>query len=167
MINNTITTLSNNYYEYMNYLQSDKTLFDTILPNINYYGGELFNLSQGFNINHNNIGEGTTTRKLNEIKEKNENNKQRNRKLLPYYLPDDHGTSHISIIDNEGNAVAITTTINTYFGSKVMSKSTGILFNNQMDDFSKPGETNYFGLVSSPYNYPEVKILIYFNIFFN
>ena len=40
-------------------------------------------------------------------------------------LPEDHGTSHISVIDKWGNAVAMTTTINTYFGSKFISPSTG------------------------------------------
>lgn len=44
--------------------------------------------------------------------------------------------------------------MNTYFGSKVISPSTGILFNNQMDDFSIPGTSNFFGLAPSPYNYP-------------
>ncbi len=67
----------------------------------------------------------------------------------------DSGTSHISVLDRDGNAVAITTTVNNYFGSKVVSSSTGILFNNEMDDFSVPGASNYFGLAPSPYNYPE------------
>jgi len=42
-------------------------------------------------------------------------------------LPKDYGTTHISIYDNEKNAISITTTVNTYFGSKVMSPSTGRL----------------------------------------
>lgn len=71
-----------------------------------------------------------------------------------YALSEDHGTSHISVIDAAGNALSMTSTINTYFGSKVVSPSTGLLFNNQMDDFSIPGASNYFGLAPSPYNYP-------------
>jgi gamma-glutamyltranspeptidase/glutathione hydrolase/leukotriene-C4 hydrolase len=43
-------------------------------------------------------------------------------------LPEDHGTSHISVIDKWGNAVAMTTTVNTYFGSKFISPSTGLHF---------------------------------------
>jgi gamma-glutamyltranspeptidase len=72
------------------------------------------------------------------------------------YLPkEDHGTSHLCVLDSQGNGVALTSTINTYFGSKVISPTTGILFNNQMDDFAIPGAANYFGLAPSPYNYPE------------
>eukprot|EP00605_Chrysophyceae_sp_TOSAG23-4_P002488 GSChrysophyteH1.ASY1.ANO1.2751.1 assembled CDS len=71
------------------------------------------------------------------------------------FLPDDHGTSHLSIVDNSGNAIAITSTINTYFGSKVVSPSTGIVFNNQMDDFSNSKAPNYFGLHPSKANLPE------------
>ncbi|XP_056128100.1 glutathione hydrolase 1 proenzyme-like [Rhinichthys klamathensis goyatoka] len=52
--------------------------------------------------------------------------------------PEDAGTSHLSIIDKYGNAVAVTSSINDDFGSRVMSKSTGIVFNNQMDDFIDP-----------------------------
>lgn len=66
----------------------------------------------------------------------------------------DHGTTHLSVIDSYGNAVALTSTINTYFGSKVMSSITNMLYNNEMDDFSIPGTSNYFGLAASPYNYP-------------
>jgi len=70
------------------------------------------------------------------------------------YLPEDHGTSHMVVVDSSGNAVSLTSTINTYFGSKVVSPSTGIVFNNQMDDFSNAHAPNYFGLAPSPTNLP-------------
>ncbi|CAN8254615.1 unnamed protein product [Cochlearia groenlandica] len=51
---------------------------------------------------------------------------------------DEHGTSHISIIDSDRNVVSMTTTINAYFGAIMLSPSTGIVLNNEMDDFSIP-----------------------------
>jgi gamma-glutamyltranspeptidase len=72
-----------------------------------------------------------------------------------YASTQDHGTTSLSVLDKWGNAVSITSTVNTEFGSKVISPSTGILFNNQMDDFSIPGSPNYFGLAASPLNYPQ------------
>jgi gamma-glutamyltranspeptidase/glutathione hydrolase len=62
-------------------------------------------------------------------------------------------TTHFSVADAEGNWVACTTTINTTFGSKVVIPGTGVVMNNQMDDFSaQPGVPNYFGLVGSEAN---------------
>ncbi|XP_062542093.1 glutathione hydrolase 1 proenzyme-like [Armigeres subalbatus] len=66
---------------------------------------------------------------------------------------EDHGTAHISILAPNGDAVAMTGTINTYFGCKRRSSSTGIIFNNIMDDFSTPGVVNSFGVPASPANY--------------
>jgi len=76
-----------------------------------------------------------------------------------YYQPTydvkiDHGTSHGTIIDREGMVVAITSSINLVFGSAVLDPVTGIILNDQMDDFSKPDQPNHFGLWPSPYNYP-------------
>lgn len=54
----------------------------------------------------------------------------------------DHGTSHLSIVDPQGNAVSMTTTVNGYFGAHILSSSTGIVLNNEMDDFSIPGNVS-------------------------
>ena len=63
------------------------------------------------------------------------------------------GTSHLSVIDGAGNAVAMTTTINTGFGSMVVAGKTGIILNNEMDDFAaRPGEPNAFGLIQGEGN---------------
>jgi gamma-glutamyltranspeptidase/glutathione hydrolase len=57
-------------------------------------------------------------------------------------------TTHVSIIDNEGNAVATTQTVNLYFGSVVMVPGTGVLLNDEMDDFSaQVNDPNAFGLI--------------------
>ncbi len=67
--------------------------------------------------------------------------------------PDDSGTSHISIIDRDGNMLACTSTVNTSFGSMVAVPSLGIVLNNQMDDFSaQPGVPNAYGLVGNEQN---------------
>ena len=54
-------------------------------------------------------------------------------------VTEDHGTSHLSTADKGGMAVALTSTINLSFGAKFMSPSTGVILNNEMDDFSTPG----------------------------
>jgi gamma-glutamyltranspeptidase len=59
---------------------------------------------------------------------------RRERKLFRTFgYLEDHGTTHLSIIDAKGNAISLTSTVNTYFGSGVVSESTGIVLNNQMD----------------------------------
>jgi gamma-glutamyltranspeptidase/glutathione hydrolase len=64
-------------------------------------------------------------------------------------------TSHVSVVDAEGNAVALTTTVNLQFGSGVMVPGTGILLNDEMDDFdAAPGAANAFGLVGGDLNLP-------------
>lgn len=66
--------------------------------------------------------------------------------------PQDAGTQHISVLDADGRAVALTTTINTGFGSGLVVPGTGIVLNNQMDDFSTAGVPNAYGLMGSEAN---------------
>jgi gamma-glutamyltranspeptidase/glutathione hydrolase len=62
-------------------------------------------------------------------------------------------TTHFSVVDSQGTAVAVTYTINGWYGSGVTAAGTGIVLNNEMDDFTaKPGEPNMFGLLQSENN---------------
>lgn len=62
-------------------------------------------------------------------------------------------TTHFSIVDSAGNAVAVTTTINSFYGIRAVVEGAGFLLNNEMDDFSaKPGSPNQFGLVQGEAN---------------
>lgn len=71
-------------------------------------------------------------------------------------VPDDAGTSHFSIVDADGMAVACTETINTGFGSQLAVEAFGFILNNEMDDFTTtPGAANAYGLVQSDRNLPE------------
>ncbi|KAJ0864793.1 putative aminoacyltransferase, Glutathione gamma-glutamate hydrolase [Helianthus annuus] len=75
-----------------------------------------------------------------------------------YYMPrwsqlQDHGTSHFCIVDNDRNVVSMTTTVNYAFGGGVLSRSTGIVLNNEMGDFSVPTEISSDSLPPSPSNF--------------
>ena len=71
-------------------------------------------------------------------------------KLAPY---ESNQTTHFSVVDKDGNAVAVTYTLNTTFGTGIVAGNTGILMNNEMDDFSaKPGVPNVYGLVGGDAN---------------
>uniref|UniRef100_A0A7E4W5H0 Gamma-glutamyltranspeptidase 1 n=1 Tax=Panagrellus redivivus TaxID=6233 RepID=A0A7E4W5H0_PANRE len=78
---------------------------------------------------------------------------------LSYYdldsttVAEDHGTSHVVIIDREGNGISATSTVNQLLGSKRISPTLGILWNDEMDDFSTPGQTNSFGFAPSEANF--------------
>jgi gamma-glutamyltranspeptidase/glutathione hydrolase len=63
------------------------------------------------------------------------------------------GTSHIVTADSDGMAVTLTTTVNLLFGSKLVVPETGVIMNNEMNDFSIPGVSNAFGYIPSPANY--------------
>ncbi|KAK8948322.1 Gamma-glutamyltranspeptidase 1 [Platanthera guangdongensis] len=65
----------------------------------------------------------------------------------------DHGTSHLCIVDNERNAISMTGTVNSYFGSQFLSPSTGIVLNNEMDDFSIPMNATANTPPSAPANF--------------
>jgi gamma-glutamyltranspeptidase/glutathione hydrolase len=70
----------------------------------------------------------------------------------PFLRPDE-GTAHVSVVDADGSAVALTTTINTAFGAGILVPGTGIVLNNEMDDFAlAPGVPNVYGLVGSRAN---------------
>ncbi|CAO3635491.1 unnamed protein product [Mucor fragilis] len=75
-----------------------------------------------------------------------------------YYNPkfdhvESHGTMHLSVVDEDDGAVALTSTVNLMFGSRIMDPTTGVILNDEMDDFSIPGIPNMFGLYPSEYNY--------------
>jgi gamma-glutamyltranspeptidase / glutathione hydrolase len=71
----------------------------------------------------------------------------------PKAITEPENTTHYSVVDAEGNAVAVTTTLNGSFGSKVTAEGLGFLMNNEMDDFSsKPGTPNMYGLIQGPAN---------------
>lgn len=78
---------------------------------------------------------------------------------VSYYNPKgleslpDNGTSHVVTADASGMAVSLTTTVNTLFGSRIMVPETGVIMNNEMNDFSIPGTSNAFGYIPSEANY--------------
>lgn len=75
-----------------------------------------------------------------------------------YYNPDNYtaqresGTSHLVTADASGLVVSLTSTVNYYFGSQLMTED-GIILNDEMDDFSTPGTSNGFGYIATPANY--------------
>lgn len=71
----------------------------------------------------------------------------------PLSAPNDHGTSHICVIDKDGTVAALTTTVNLSFGAHLIAGSTGIILNDQMDDFAaQPSVPNAFNLVGDANN---------------
>jgi gamma-glutamyltranspeptidase/glutathione hydrolase len=71
----------------------------------------------------------------------------------PTAIREPENTTHYSVVDSEGNAVAVTTTLNDSFGSRVTAEGLGFLLNDEMDDFaSKQGVPNIYGLIQGPAN---------------
>ena len=70
-----------------------------------------------------------------------------------FLLVESEQTTHLSIVDPQGNAVAVTTTLNDSYGSKVVVSGSGFILNNEMDDFSaKPGVPNMYGAIGGEAN---------------
>lgn len=81
------------------------------------------------------------------------NELERVAQFRPAALREPENTTHFSVVDAEGNAVAVTTTLNDSFGSRVTAEGLGFLLNNEMDDFaSKQGVPNAYGLIQGPAN---------------
>jgi gamma-glutamyltranspeptidase/glutathione hydrolase len=73
--------------------------------------------------------------------------------LPPVAIREPENTTHYSVVDSEGNAVAVTTTLNDSLGSRVTAEGLGFLLNDEMDDFaSKQGVPNAYGLIQGPAN---------------
>ena len=70
-----------------------------------------------------------------------------------YEFFQDAGTTHLSVLDEQGNSASLTSTVNLGFGSGIMDPITGIIFNDQMDDFSLPNQKNAFDLAPSAVNF--------------
>jgi len=69
---------------------------------------------------------------------------------LPRYSENEHGTHHLLAIDAEGNVASITTTVNNAFGAKLSTAQSGIVLNDELDDFTKQKDVAPFGLTQSP-----------------
>lgn len=121
------------------------TLADKVL-NLSQYGGEKWAQVQD--------SDGTGAMKdAQEGDRRMLRSESERRKLRLFNYLEDHGTTSLSVVDKHRNSVTITSSINLGFGSKVASSSTGLILNNQMDDFATPGRANFFGLRPSESNY--------------
>jgi gamma-glutamyltranspeptidase len=138
------------YTDYVDTLRRQHISDSNIQPLSSYGGKKWAQLNDGDgNLEKKDMHEGDR-----KLRRQNQHKKAAtDRNLLLFNYLEDHGTSHFSIIDKDRNAVSMTTTVNTIFGSAVVSPSTGILFNDQMDDFSTPGRPNFYGLHPSESNY--------------
>ena len=91
----------------------------------------------------------------NRMKDYNPSMASKSESIKPGAIPgyQSEETTHISVIDKEGNAIAVTTTLNDSYGSKTVVGGAGFLLNNEMDDFSvKPGVPNMYGAIGGEAN---------------
>ena len=70
-----------------------------------------------------------------------------------HFAQEDHGTSSISVISQNGDAVVATSSIHLYFGSGIISPATHIILNDEMNDFSRPNASNAYGIAPSEQNF--------------
>ncbi|HWZ92158.1 MAG TPA: gamma-glutamyltransferase, partial [Polyangiaceae bacterium] len=69
---------------------------------------------------------------------------------LPRFDENEHGTHHLLVVDAEGNVASVTTTVNSVFGAKISAPNSGIVLNDELDDFTKQKDVTPFGLAESP-----------------
>jgi gamma-glutamyltranspeptidase/glutathione hydrolase len=71
-------------------------------------------------------------------------------RTIPQFAMEEHGTHHLTAVDGDGNAVALTTTVNRAFGAKLMAPQSGIILNDELDDFTSNSLMKHFGMQQSP-----------------
>lgn len=69
---------------------------------------------------------------------------------MPRFGLEEHGTHHLTLLDKDGNMVALTTTVNRLFGAKFTAPESGVVLNDQLDDFTSTEDVKPFGLAESP-----------------
>ncbi|KAL3803067.1 hypothetical protein ACHAW5_009477 [Stephanodiscus triporus] len=137
--------------DYMEMLRGGTS--DDAVLNVSQYGGPKWAQLKDVNSQGDTVKDAKEgDRRMSEKIGANDTTATSSRNLRLFNYLDDHGTTSLSVIDKNKNTVTITSTINLEFGSKVLT-STGIILNNDMDDFSTPGRANAFGLHPSPSNY--------------
>jgi gamma-glutamyltranspeptidase len=111
------------------------TLDDDVLS-MSGYGGVKWGFFEDSDVSS---GAASVTEEGHDNRRLRGNSNENHRRLKGFQYLNDHGTTHLAIIDKDGNAVTMTTTINTYFGSGIVSPSTGVIFNSQVSWSQKKG----------------------------
>ena len=113
------------------------TLDDDVLS-MSGYGGDRWGFFEDSDVSS---GAASVTEEGHDNRRLRGNSYKNRRRLKGFQYLNDHGTTHLSIIDKDGNAVTMTTTINTYFGSGIVSPTTGVIFNSQVSWSQKKIQT--------------------------